>query len=176
MLDSWYLSSNRLIYQEDIREKKITFVQLSLDAIDTKVYQFQLPEDVVIRKTMTQSHELYILGHACDDKVLLRSLIDDKIGERPPENFLITYLDDKLVVLAEGEVIFFRPESILREEEQKETIRVSRQTLRSITGYPADHRIVALMACSQNIHRQELVTISEDTARKQIGLQIYWEE
>ena len=64
-----------------------------------------------------------------------------------PQEYMIAKVDDKLVLLLEGSVAYFRPEEILSEEEAKDgTIHLQKSHLKPLQGYPDDHKVIGLIA------------------------------
>ena len=114
MLESWHLERDRLVYQEDLSSNIITYVRLYTDQ-EPAVYKFTLPRDITIKRRTVANNELYIQMHPCEDKDALRNLINQKVGEKAPEDFLMTFVDNRLVIVAEQEVVFFKPDTLLEE-------------------------------------------------------------
>ena len=75
----------------------------------------------------------------------------------------MTLVDTRLVIVAENEVVFFRPHEIL-EESKSETINLSRHELKTLGGYPAGHKVFGVIAHQQSKDRDELFTFSENVA------------
>ena len=52
MIDSWHLTADKLIFQQNLSKNKITYVRLSEDQ-PPDVRQFELPSDIVIDRPFT---------------------------------------------------------------------------------------------------------------------------
>ena len=68
------------------------------------------------------------------------------MGDPKPEKWLMQMVDDKLFILAAYEVIFFRPDQVIEGITGKDTYDIDRGQLETFSGYPFDHRIIAIAA------------------------------
>ena len=143
MLESWHLGSERLVFQEDLSSNVITYVRLYTDQ-EPAVYHFTLPRELTIKRQTVANNELYIQMHPCEDKDALRNFINQKVGEKAPEDFLMTFVDLRLVIVAEQEVVFFKPDSLL-EECKSENLQLNRSELSNLHGWPRDHKVIGLI-------------------------------
>ena len=74
MIESWYLSHDRLVYQEKLNSNKLTYVRLHANGT-VEVNYFQLPPELTIKRPMTANFELFVQAHPNEDKDSLRRLI-----------------------------------------------------------------------------------------------------
>ena len=85
-------------------------------------------------------------------------------------------VDDKLFILGAFEVVFFRPDRVIADDRGKDSYDIDRGQLETLSGYPHDHRIIAIAAKQQNTTRFELNTFSEKPSENKFGVQCFWEE
>ena len=85
-------------------------------------------------------------------------------------------VDDKLFIIAAFEVVFFRPGRIIAQDGEKDRYDIDRGQIETLTGYPHDHRMIAIAAKQQNCDRYELNTFSEKPTENKLGVQCFWEE
>ena len=180
MIVSWHLAADALVFQQDFRLNTITFVRLST-SVPPEVKQFRLPEEVEIRNPIRAAQTQGILDKACQrsvigDKQALRQKVEELLGAPKPEKWLLQMVDDKLFILGAFEVVFFRPDRVIADDRGKEIWDINRGQLETLSGYPHDHRIIAIAAKQQNIDRFELNTFSEKPSENKLGVQCFWEE
>ena len=76
---SWYLAKEDFLYQEDLASNKVTLVNFKFGEVNI-VKEFQLPDDIVIKKPISANLDTMIEKHPCEDKQALRDLISSEEG------------------------------------------------------------------------------------------------
>ena len=79
MIASWHLAVDELVFQEDLRDNKITYVRLSREH-RAEVRHFQLPADLVIRNPITANLDNFVAKHPIRNKQALREKMRDILG------------------------------------------------------------------------------------------------
>ena len=70
----------------------------------------------------TASMEPFVKAHPSQDKQALRNLIKSEVdgAVRQPTTHMMAQVDDKLVFITKKEVLYFRPDRVMSEEENKD--------------------------------------------------------
>ena len=109
MLDCWHLSSNRLLFMEDLGSRKIEFLNLAKASVARKT--FELPGDVRMVKRLSHNLESMVHRFHCPDKQLLRDFIRRQVGDPEPEQFLMVMVGFRIaLILHDGKVVTFFPD------------------------------------------------------------------
>ena len=115
VIDCWMLTVDSLFYQQHYADNMITYVKLSNKAEEVQVKHFKLPADVVIKDHITASMEPFVEDHRSEDKQALRNLIKKEVdgAVREPVIHMMASIDDKVSLVCENEVLYFRPDKII---------------------------------------------------------------
>ena len=115
VIDCWMLTVDSLFYQQRYADNMITYVKLSTKAEEVQVKHFKLPADVVIKDHITASMEPFVEAHPSEDKQALRNLIKKEVdgAVREPVIHMMASIDDKVSLVCENEVLYFRPDKII---------------------------------------------------------------
>lgn len=91
---------------------------------------------------------------------------------------MMASLEDKLCVLLDEGVLYFRPQNLVADcEESKDgTIVVKRDSMQVLKGYPEGHKVIGMVGYPQGREKSEMATFTENLELKEFGLQIYWED
>jgi len=113
---AWHLGEELLFLIEDYKSKKILMLKLGTEGAqksDSDFYTLQMPADLNIKRKMVINREIYIQGHACEDKDALRDIFKQRLGEKEPDSHIMCYATGRLVILANQEIVFFRPSEVM---------------------------------------------------------------
>ena len=122
VIDTWIISQDTLVYQERLSDNLITYVKLSSDGESNEVTNFKLSADIVVLDHLSASMEPFVKAHSSQDKQALRNLIKSEVdgAVKQPTTHMMAQIDDKLAIMTDKNVLYFRPERVMSEEESKD--------------------------------------------------------
>lgn len=117
--------------------------------------------------------DAFIESHSCEDKQALRDLISTNANvEELPETMRIVSLRNKVFYLEkENRISWFKPDDF-----DDEAVTLSSDDLYEVHGWEQGFEVQGIFCSQQSMERHEFWTVSWNSERKRLGMELYWTE